>query len=59
MRILQEVPLTKLEWREMRSYLLAEKLQVNPQNQTLEIEGFLKGNYFSPNQLVHITGKKI
>jgi len=56
MRVLQEVPLKQLEWREIRSYLLAEKLQVNPQNQLLEIEGFMKGNYFNPNQLVHITG---
>lgn len=56
MRVLQEVTLKQLEWREIRTYLLAEKLQVNPQNQLLEIEGFLKGNYFNPNQLVHITG---
>lgn len=57
MRVVQEVTLKELEWREIRSYFLAEKLQINPQNQMLEIEGFLKGNYFSPNQIVHITGK--
>ena len=56
MRVLQEAQLKELEWRECRSYFLAEKLQINPQTQILEIEGFLKGNYLNPNQLVHITG---
>ena len=57
MRTLQEVNLKELEWREIRSYMLAEKLQVDPQNQILEIEGFLKGNSYNPNQLIHITGE--
>ena len=57
MRTLQEVNLKELEWREIRSYMLAEKLQVDPQNQLLEIEGFLKGSSFNPNQLIHITGE--
>ena len=56
-KVLQEVPLKQLEWREIRSYLLAEKLQVDPHNQLLEIEGFVKGNYFNPNQPAHITGR--
>jgi len=56
MRLLQEIPLKQLDWREIRSYFLTEKVQVNPENGILEVEGFLKGNYYNPNQLVHITG---
>lgn len=56
LRTLQELHVKELEWREIRSYFLAEKLQVNQQTGTLEIEGFIKGNFYNPNQLVHVTG---
>jgi hypothetical protein len=57
LRTLQELHVKELDWREIRSYFLAEKLQVNQQTGTLEIEGFIKGNFYNPNQLVHVTGK--
>jgi len=36
--------------------MLADKISVNPQTGFLEVEGFLKGTYLNPNQIIHITG---
>jgi pre-rRNA-processing protein TSR1 len=56
MRTFQEVSLVEMEWRDMRGYLLSEKIEVDPTNGAVAITGFLKGTVLNPNQLVHVTG---
>lgn len=56
LRRLQNIPETKLPWRDMRGYMLVDKISYDNEKGLTFVEGFLKGNAVHANQLIHITG---
>jgi len=63
-RFLCETKVSQLSWRNIRPYMLVDKLDYKSYDDmegpadfgTLSISGYLRGFYLNPNNVVHITG---
>jgi len=65
-RFLCESKVVQLSWREIRAYMLVDKLNFerndpdgtrgHPDFGTLMLSGYLRGSALNPNNIVHITG---
>ena len=55
LRLMDAAHVDRQQWKTQRGCVLVDNI-VQASEETLTVEGFLKGNCINPNQLVHITG---
>ena len=53
-RHIQNLIPSRIHWREMRPYMLADQINYVPETQTLLVEGTNRGQGFNVNHLVHL-----
>jgi hypothetical protein len=49
---------TTITWRNERSYMVSQRMEIDKEKQELVLSGYIRNNFLNVKRLIHLTGIK-